>query len=392
MLNRKISLVELYGHSEVLFVLYKLLKDNYDVSIFTTHAIFLDAKDYFESDLKGWHIQRTEESTEQFLKRNSSSINENDLLIFTTLISSFRFFSNIKFKPTTIFIIHNANAFLAPKKHLWLDKSSFQNFTFDIIRFLRNEIQRDQYYKWKKKKKMNYISFSSNQLSKYAKTITNDFDAKIIKPFPFTFYENYLKEEQKGKEIIISIPGSVTPNLRDYEIILNALKEVIPVTKKKIILQLLGSSHRAYGQKLVKEIKGLENENFQLVYFERLLSQKEFDQYLKQTDFIILPIKRYKRFGIVREEYGQSSISGGLNDIIRFGIPTLLIDSYLIEKPFAPLISTFKNKIELVEKMTNWIENSTHVEIRKKTLPALEKMNEENTRIGLVKQIENLLR
>ncbi len=103
-------------------------------------------------------------------------------------------------------------------------------------------------------------------------------------------------------------------------------------------------------------------------------------------------LRQYKKIGICREEYGTSTITGGVNDIIRFGIPTLLSDSYKIETKFEVLISTFKDKYELLEKLNDWIEHSRYLEIKKTAHPKLEKINEENTRIELVERIEKLLK
>ncbi|MFK8009486.1 MAG: hypothetical protein AB8H03_24200 [Saprospiraceae bacterium] len=384
--KRKIALVELYGHSEVLYNLFKLLKNDFELTIFTTQKIYVDAQDYFETELHDWQIKSSSTSIESFVKEHLEKLNTQDVLIFTTLISSIKFFATIDFRPLTIVTTHNINASFNFNNSIWLDKSSVQNYFFDALRFLRSKIQRDVFFRKRLFQKVDFISCSSKNLSKYAKTISPDFSSKILYLFPFSFFENHKKVENQD-EIIISIPGSVTNRLRDYEIVFEALEELIPNLSKKIKLQLLGISNNKVNAKL----SNLESENFQLISFNRPLSQKEFDHYLKRTDFIILPIKKYKRFGIVREEYGKSTISGGVNDIVRFGIPTLLIDSYKVEKSFSTLVSTFRNKTDLVEQMTDWIKNSKHEEIREKAIPELEKINEENTRIELVKRIENLL-
>ncbi|MDG1432664.1 MAG: hypothetical protein P8Q41_01580 [Saprospiraceae bacterium] len=386
MKKRNIALVELYGHSEVLYNLFKLLKNDFELTIFTTQKIYVDAQDYFETELHDWQIKSSSTSIESFVKENLEKLNAQDVLIFTTLISSFKFFSTIDFRPLTIVTTHNINTSFNFNNSIWLDKSSVKNYVFDVLRFLRSKIQRDVFFRERLFQKVDFISCSSENLSNYARAISPKFLSKILHLFPFSFFENH-KREEKHNEIIISIPGSVTNKLRNYEIVFEALEEMIPNCSKKITLQFLGFSNNKLGTKFIN----LENENFQLISFNKSLSQKEFDNYLKQTDFIILPLKKDKKFGIIREEYGKSSISGGVNDIVRFGIPTLLIDSYKVEKSFSTLVSTFENKTELVEQMTGWIENSRHLEIRKKAIPELEKINEENTRIELVKRIENLL-
>ena len=384
--KKRIGLIELYGHNEVLYNFYKLLKNDFELTIFTTQEIFVDAQDYFENKLNDWQIKPSSISIESFIKEHLEKLDAQNIVIFTTLISSFKFFATINFRSVTILTIHNVNTTFNFNHSIWLDKSSIRNYLFDLLRFLRMKVRRDQFFRERLLNKVNYVFCLSENLSNYAESTSTDHSSKILKPLPFSFFEDY-KKEVSQKEIIISIPGSVTNKLKDYEIVYEALKEIIPKSKRTIKLQLLGISK----YKIEEQIRNLVGNKFQLLSFNKYLSQKEFDHYLKQTDFIILPIKKYKKFGIIREEYGKSSISGGVNDIIRFGIPALLIDSYQIEKSFAPLISTFRNKTELVEKMIDWIEHSKYIEMRRKALIALEKVNEENTRINLVNQLENLL-
>ena len=355
---------------------------------FTTQQIHIDARDYFETKLDNWLVKFPKESIESYIKMNLIILNAQDYIIFTTLNSSFRFFAKMDFRPKTIVIIHNVNATFYFNNSVWMDRSSIQNYFIDFLKFLKSKIYRDVFFKQKLLQKIDYISFPSKFLSSYAQSLSIGFESKMIEPLPFSFFE---KPKINTDQIIISIPGSVKDKLRDYELIYQVLKKIIPTCEKKIIFQLLGSSGNEYGRKLVNRIKSLENEKFKLVSFQRLLSQKEFDHYLGQTDIMILPLKQYKKFGVIREEYGKSSISGGLNDMIRFGIPTLLIKTYHVEDIFAPLISTFSNKEGLLELLSDWINNEKHIEIKKAAYPMLVEMGKEKNRIKTNKILGRLL-
>lgn len=384
--KKKMGLVELYGHNEVLYNFYKLLRNDFDLVIFTTHSIFVDAQDYFGEDLKNWKIKPDSMAIESFVKDQLPELNTHDIIIFTTLTSSFKCFAAINFRPLTILAIHNVNAYLNFKKSIWLDQSSVQNFIYDLLRLLRTSLRRDLFFKGKILEKFDYLFFSSGNLNAYAREFTPTFSAKILPPIPFSFYEKNQKTISQN-QIIISIPGSVSQQLKDYEMLYQALKKLLPKVRRSIRLQLLGISK--YGAE--RQIRQLENDTFEVISFDQYLSQKKFDQMLKQSDFVILPIKKYKKFGITRERYGTSSISGGVNDIIRFGLPTLLIDSYEIDTLFAPLISTFSDAEELSEKMIIWINQAKYIEIKNAALPKLAVINEENARTQLVKQFTRLL-
>ena len=389
MQKRKIALVELYGHNEVLYILYRLLKHDFEVSVLTTFEILQDAEDYFDEKLNNWKAQPLAESKEQFVKRQLQFLNNQDIIIFITLVSSFRFFAKITFTAKTILLIHNVNTMLLFKDKLWINRSSLPLFSKDALRFLLDKIKRTSFHKRLLLEKMNYLSYSSYNLTYYAKSITNHYDDKIIDPLPLSFFNNY--EVEKSKTIIISIPGVVLEEARDYLMVYEVFKELHFKTEKVIQLQLLGNSNSDYGKEIVNKFQELESDNFKLISFLKPLSQKEFDHSLKKTDFMILPIRKYRQFGIIKEEYGKTNISGGLNDMIRFGIPVLLYDHYKTEKWFEPLVSTFKNRTELGVKFRDWIENSTYLKLREVATPKLMKMNEDRTRISLINQINFFL-
>ena len=293
------------------------------------------------------------------------------------------------FEAKTIFLIHNINTMLLPEQKLWIDQSSGINFSKDCLRFLIAKIRSNGFYKKQLLDRMIYISFPSSTLTDYAKSITNQYDDKIIESLPLSFYESYIMENNDS--IIISVPGVILEEARDYCILYEAFKKLLVKSERTIQLQLLGNSNNDFGKKIVSKFQQLESDNFELIFFRKQLSQRNYDKFLRKTDFMILPIQKYRKFGIIKEEYGKSNISGGLNDIVRFGIPTLLIYSYKSERRFKPLISTFRDKDELAIKLNDWIENSRYLEIREAAQPILEKLNEENTRINLVKRIKKML-
>mgnify|MGYP000377040243 FL=1 len=127
----KIALIELYGHNEVLYILFRLLKGDFEISVFTTQEIMQDAEDYFDDRLENWNSQSLSESKENFIKRHIQVLNNQDIVIFITLVSSFRFFAKTIFEAKTIFLIHNINTMLLPEQKFWIDQSSGINFSKD---------------------------------------------------------------------------------------------------------------------------------------------------------------------------------------------------------------------------------------------------------------------
>jgi len=391
MIKRKIGLIELYSHSEVLLTMYQLLRLDFEVTVFTTQKIHKDAQEFFGERLENWIINSPKNSKENFVSGNFAHFNMQDLLIFITLIDSYRFFSRINFSPKTILIIHNVNALLQSQENRWFNTSSVKMYLLDLLVFFRNYIRRDAFYKRKMLHNFDHFSFPSEQVTSYAKALRTNFTNKIIAPLPFAFFTINQREKARNPSIIISIPGVVFEHVRDYELAFQVFSELVPSLQQKVTLQFLGSAETEYGVVLMNKFQTLENDNFEIIFFQKFLSQNEFDRLLRRTDFAILPIKQLKKFGIIQEIYGISNITGGINDVLRFGIPTLLIDHYKVDKIEQSIVAYFKDKDSLLELVKDWIINSKFEIIRKDAIPILEHKNEENTRLRIVNLLNGIL-
>jgi len=189
MSKTKIGLVELYNHSEVLLTFYRLLQNDFEVTVFTTQKIKKESEDFFSKKLNNWISKPEDEIKERFVNIHFSKFEEQDVLIFITLIDEYRFFSKIKFKAKTILIIHNVNTLLQPEKNVLLDNSSTKNYATDALRYLRNSFRRDNFYKRKLLQNFDHLAFPSDNLTTYAKSLKTDFSEKIIDATPFSFFE-----------------------------------------------------------------------------------------------------------------------------------------------------------------------------------------------------------
>jgi len=175
--------------------------------------------------------------------------------------------------------------------------------------------------------------------------------------------------------------------LRNYEILFEAFVEVVPRLKKKIRLQFLGNANRPFAQGLEMRFRELENDFFEVNFFQHHISQKKYDAYLFNTDFAIIPIRRFKKFGIIQEEYGISNITGGVNDMLRFGIPFLISKSYPPEKSWKDLAVFFENKNELIKVIEKWIAEFVFEKIKMESSRTLENYNENACKQSIISQI-----
>lgn len=351
---KRIGLVELYTHSEVLNVFCKLLLDTkYDLSVFTTDEIKNDLYEIIETtNTIQWYTKEWSQSRATFIELQKEALNHCDLLIFITLVSDYRFFSSATFKAKTILVIHNGHSYFRPLQYLYVSKPWIKGM-YRLFRF---------YYMRKARRRngllnnFEHYSFASSTMSNYMlnNIILPEEAPKVISTLPFAYFENLPLPPAKNFLTIV-IPGRVSNDCRDYQIVVEALSGVLSKTSARIRLILAGNAKGHYGQKIIKGFQNIAEDNFELLSFQESIVQKEFDQYLMQADFFILPLKKYRPFGTVKEKHGYSNISGSINDMIRFGVPTLLPATYPIEKDLVPLVEFFSSSDELENKLYNWV-------------------------------------
>ena len=134
---------------------------------------------------------------------------------------------------------------------------------------------------------------------------------------------------------------------------------------KQVILTLLGKPSGPYGQKIVRQFKSLQRSNLEIQTYDHFIEQEYFDEMLKQSDFLILPISRYMKVSIFKEINGFTCVSGNVNDMMRFAIPSLISDFYPLDKELKDLTQSFNSATELRRLVESWVNQNTYLEKRK---------------------------
>ena len=102
-MSKVINLVELYAHSEVLRTFCILLTDaGFRVNVFTNLNVWNNLLDIQGIEKVAWHLQDADENKKGFILRNKDILDTGDLTIFTTLVSSLRFFASLKLRSVRI--------------------------------------------------------------------------------------------------------------------------------------------------------------------------------------------------------------------------------------------------------------------------------------------------
>lgn len=348
---KKMALVELQEHQEVLFDLMDLLLlQEVELHIFAPQAMHQEWESAHQEQVI-WYDKKEQESIPQFVQRNKKALDGLDLIIFTTLISHFSFFTQQKFRPSTLLLIHKGNAFFAPRANLQL-----QNFK-DGLRYLRRLWQREDFYRQRFLSQVTACSFTDAGIQTYLQNAISA-QYRILPALPFSYFERSEMGEQSPTCIVV--PGTVSDFTRDYTLFFQALQKADAHLNQRAQVIFLGQANGKRAKVFFDLLEAQSFQNLSLQTYADPIPAQEYQQILQQSDFLILPLREQIRFGLIREYYGKTSISGGINDMLRYGKPTLLPAFYPLNPTLDQLTQRFQNATELADLLIQWINQRAY--------------------------------
>ncbi|WP_421795541.1 hypothetical protein [Haliscomenobacter sp.] len=353
---KKIALLELQEHQEVLYGLIDLLLIQ-AVEIYVCAPAYMHEQlkpEWLENEQLHWTNKLPEENIPQFIRRVKNQLEVVDLIVFTTLVNHFAFFAQQSFTPPTVLLIHKGNAFFAPQSNL-----SIRNLK-DVLRFLRSLWRREDFFRKKLLKKNTYLSFTDPLIEAYMLPLVPAF-AQLMPALPFTYFTPTLP--QLNTPIQIIVPGTVSALTRDFDLLFAALQKADTRLNTSITLTFLGN---ASGPRAVLLFDLAQNNHFQNINiqtFSEMLPEQEYQKKLQTADFLLLPLKEQIQFGTTREWYGKTSISGGVNDMLRFGKPTLLPAFYPLDPALQSLSERFLNAENLADLLLKWVNERYYLSL-----------------------------
>lgn len=358
--KRTIALVELASHNEVLSNYCKILHAaNFNLCIFSNQFNYTQIKDLsFELE---WNLQEEKESVSTYIKRIKGKLNQCDLIIFTTIEKNFAFFSKLDLFPPQILVVHKLMMFIDPRKQFMFDTNRIQNLK-DLVKICR------YYLSCEKTRNLNFIKgfdglvFPSLQMKQYLdeKNWNTELPSSLV--IDFAVHERLDYRPSKSEVMKVTIPGIISEKSRNYQVVVDAFKLV--EISEPIELILMGRPKGKYGRKILADLQALTGISLKLKSYEHFVDQKEFDQTLKESDFLILPIAKYMKVSIYKEWNGYTCVSGNINDMLRFGTPSFLPAYYPLDKSFEPLISTYINAQDLASQISDWIKQKRYLDKR----------------------------
>ena len=360
---KKIALLELQEHQEVLYGLIDLLLlQAVEIYVFAPAYMYEQLKtEWLENERLHWTSKLPEESIPQFIRGVKTQLEMVDLIVFTTLVNNFAFFARQTFTPPTVLLIHKGNAFLAPQSNL-----SIQNLA-DALRYLRSLWRRADFFRKKLLEKTSYLSFTDPLIEAHLRPLVPHF-VQCLPTLPFTHFTPTFP--QSNTPIQIVVPGTVSALTRDFELLFSALQKVDAQLNTAATLLFLGKASGPRARLLFDLVQNSHFLNISIQTFSSVLPEQEYHKQLQGADFLLLPLREKIQFGTTREWYGKTSISGGVNDMLRYGKPTLLPDFYPLDPSLQNLTGRFHNAESLADLLLKWVNERYYLSLAEQA-PAL---------------------
>ena len=300
---KKIAYIELDTHAEIALAFMEVTEDSdqFEVDYFLSRKILDQLQisknsHVFESDSK--------KIVPQLAEKNY------DLVIIGTVHRYFNTFLTIANLYNTIVIVHNLNFSHLSKFRLF--KNIFKKETVYRLKLLINEglMKAPSVYKTVKKA-----------------VLDEDLLEKNLIHFPL-FYNHFLDKPNNNLPVVV-IPGMVSQQRRNYDHVL----EVLSKYKNPLFAVFLGKAEKRELE-LLMDFQKKKPEHIQIQFFNRKLTQLEFDEWMKRANFLWCPLRMKTEFFSAKEIYGKTKMSGNTADAIKYGKYAIFPKSYHAKLPF----------------------------------------------------------
>lgn len=383
-ISKKIALIELQTHAEVFYHFAKLLNGQATLQLFTTPAIYQDAPEELKKNPRNhWIIIAESQTQVAFLRQQLSKLQSCETVLFVTIVRDFRFYATLPVAAQKIWLVHNSRAVFQPKVAIQLPFSWSKKYVLDALRVLKFFLFQEGKHKQQMLQHFDKISLPSPFIKKYVTENLQPINPNKLVYFDLSFFENHPTTATKNT-ITITIPGTITNEGRDYQMVINALKSIIPSLKNKVQLILAGRPSEEYGQQIIAQVQTLASPFFEPIVFEKSIPQTAYEAILASTDFLILPFKKTVKYSIYQEINGFSKISGSINDQIRFGLPALITTDYPLPLALENLSKRFADEEALAANLMKWLMNRQFEKLRKEKGLLKENYTEEKVRKRLL--------
>lgn len=350
---KNIGILEFHCHVKYLYTLAKICKTkDTNVTIFTTKDLFSKVTTYIKN-INDYEIilKDNDESLSDFFQRVEKICNEKiDLLFINTIqktMLDFPLFFSFKPKCKMILTIHTANAWFYKKPSVDF-KKIFRTVDTNISTFFGRKMILP---------KFNAVNVIYSPIKDFIVEKTPY--SKPVFTFPFGFYDKVAeKKTKKDDEIIFVVPGQVEEHRRDYDVVMDAFKNVFKKHGNKIKLYLLGYPVGVYGKRIHNRSEELKKQGYNIMFYDDFVPEDEYNDTMKNVDFLILPIKILSRgVGVTPEYYGTTKGSAAVFEAIQYARPMVVPDEFNMLSEMESSTLKYKNASDMADQINKLVEN-----------------------------------
>lgn len=350
---KKIAIIEPFKHYEVLAAILRLVKEEaIEVHCFTT--VFCRDQISNTSDNIHFYTFSGERLADDFIEEHLELLNQCSFVFFTTLDIHSKLFSNQKISTKLLGLVHNANNFF-----FYNNKKK----AVDQVKYYFNKLRGD-------------FSKNAQVLNRLDRVVV---PTKFIAEYIEIHYENRLNKLKaieiaipkhkpliyNRKEVIITIPGTVNQDRRDYQLIAEKILSVDARIEVPVKLFFLGKLFSKKERKLLEQLQTKKLKYVELVTFEDYVPIDTFREIIALSDFLLLPIQQLIQYKAFEEERGKSCVSGNINDMVQDGLPAILPSFYPLAQELEQMVGRYEKPEGLEDLLVDWISTKHFNKIKK---------------------------
>jgi len=346
-----IGIIELYQHNEVLIHYCKLfLIGGHELLVFCPKDMYEDLPLEIKNSKKiSWQLNS--EDIGLFLNEQEQKIKACDHVLVSTIFSHFEAFGKIPTLTKSTLVIHSLHTWLEPFKHINLRQKYYLK---DLYRLARFYVKGQAKARRKVLQAFHNIGLANASILSYAE---NNITSSIKKKFRSTPFGGYIGRENKmeTEKFKFTITGTIEDNVRDYYVVLDALKKIENKLDKPTQIVLLGRPKGESGIKIKRTFEALNISNLEIVTFDNYISEETYMNQLMSTDVLLVPLNPIVQYIAFEELACKSKLSGSVNDLIRYGIPSIVSSAFSVDDNIDNQLTFFGDATELGDHILKYL-------------------------------------
>jgi hypothetical protein len=350
-----VAIFEFAYHNEVVEAyIFHFLPIVSQIYVFTHDFILEQIADKFVDKPVIWIIKDSDENYKSFIQKHRKTIKNCQLTVFTSLPEPLTNIDFTVFECPVWLLIHNIHYFFAkPFTHLHRGK----NPVFDVLKILRFYLTGKEIIKNNWLSNVDEIIFPTQNIKKYYQQhfLSGRFPEPLVIPFIKAEDKPQFKKTQSPFHIVI--PGNITTLSRNYDIVYQAVKNVLEKTNQKIKLTLAGKQKDPSCDRVLNKFALLDKSKLDFTYSKEFINQATFENILTNADVLVAPLNQQTSYGIHNEKYGFSTESGNIADAVRYGLPLVIPDFYPVSEALEHMTFRFSTASKLTDRLLYFMEH-----------------------------------